>query len=69
MVASTATVNGVTATRVTLTLGTLASGTGLKIVATTGTMVWTPSATATDSAGRPASTSPASEGGTLDRDF
>jgi hypothetical protein len=69
MAASTTTVNGVTATRVTLTLGALASGTGLRTVTTTGTMVWTPSAAVTDLTGRPVSTSPASERGTLDRDF
>lgn len=68
MVASTTTVNGTTATVVTVTLGTLASGTGLR-TASAATMVWTPSATVTDLNGRACSTTPATESGALDRDF
>lgn len=69
MVAGTVTVNGVTATRVTVTLGTLASGTGLRTVTATGTMTWNPSTGVLDANGRAAATTPASERGTLDRDF
>jgi hypothetical protein len=69
MVASTATVNGATATVVTLTLSTVASGTGLRTVTGSATMVWSPSAGATDLSGRPSSTAPVTEPGALDRDF
>jgi hypothetical protein len=53
---------------VTVTLGSRISGT-LKTVATTGTMTWRPSATATDLAGLAASTTLVTESGTADRDF
>ena len=69
MVATTSTVNGVPVTTVTLTLGTLASGGGLKTASGAGAMVWTPSAAATDLAGVPSSTSATVELGTSDRDF
>jgi hypothetical protein len=69
MVATTSTVNGVTSTVVTLTLGTLASGGGLRTAAGTATMVWTPSASVTDLNGRPSSSAPTSELGVLDREF
>ena len=69
MAASNTTVNGTTATVVTVTLGTVASGTGLRSVTGGSTMVWTPSATVTDLNGLPTSTTPASELGVLDRDF
>lgn len=69
MVAGTTTVNGNTVTVVTLTLGSVASGSGLRTVTGSSTMVWTPSATVVDLSGRACSTTPASELGTLDRDF
>jgi hypothetical protein len=69
MVASTTTVNGTTVTVVTVTVGTLASGGGLITQAATGTMVWTPSATATDLYAHATSTAPTSELGVLDREF
>ena len=69
MAATTSTVNGVPVTTVTLTLGTVASGGGLKTVSGAGAMVWTPSAAATDLAGVPSSTSATVELGTSDRDF
>lgn len=69
MVASTTAINGVTATVVTITLGSVASGSGLRTQSATATMIWTPSASATDLVGRPSSTSPATELGSLDRDF
>jgi hypothetical protein len=69
MVASTTTVNGATATVVTITVGTLAGGTGVKTATTTSTMVWTPSAGALGTDGRASSVAPVSELGTLDREF
>ncbi|MEZ0580342.1 Ig-like domain-containing protein [Nocardioides sp. MH1] len=68
MVATTTTVNGSTATVVTITLGSVASGSGLR-TATAANMVWTPSATVTDLNGKACSTSPVTELGALDRDF
>ncbi len=69
MVASTTTVNGQPATVVTVTLGSLASGTGLRTSGATAAMAWTPSATVTDLNGRACSTAPATETGNLDKDF
>jgi hypothetical protein len=69
MVASTTTVNGATATVVTITLGTMASGGSLRSAGAAATMVWTPSATVTDLSGRACSTAPASELGSLDKEF
>jgi predicted ribosomally synthesized peptide with SipW-like signal peptide len=53
---------------VTITLGT-ASGGPAQLALGNGTMTWTPSATATDRAGNPGSTAPASESGAGDREF
>jgi hypothetical protein len=69
MVASTTTVNDKTATVITLTLGQLSSGNGLRTVTAGSTMVWTPSALATDLYDRAASTAAAAELGALDREF
>jgi hypothetical protein len=69
MVASTTTVNGATATVVTITLGTMASGGSLRTAGAASTMVWNPSATVTDLNGRACSTAPASELGSLDKEF
>jgi hypothetical protein len=69
MTASTATVNGVTVTVVTVKLGTLASGTGIRTVSGLSAMVWSPAAAATDLFGTACSTAPATETGTLDREF
>ena len=70
MTASTVTVNGTTATQVTLTLGTVVSGSNsLRTVTVSATMQWTPSATATDLTGRPCSTALVTESGTVDRDY
>ena len=63
------TVNGVPATQVVVTVGTMASGSGLRTSTTTGTMSWTPSAGATSLAGRPCSTAPTAELGVLDREL
>ena len=56
-------------TVVTITLGSVASGSGLRTQSASTTLKWTPSATATDLAGNACSTSLVSETGTLDRDF
>ncbi|GAA3812033.1 Ig-like domain-containing protein [Nocardioides panacisoli] len=69
MVASTTTVNGTTATVVTITVGTIASGGSLRTAGAASTMVWTPTATVTDLNGRPCSTAPTSERGALDKEF
>lgn len=69
MSASTVTVNGVTATRITLTIGSQNLGPAVSAVSASSVMVWTPSATATNSAGRAASTTPVTETGTADREF
>ena len=69
MTASTTTVNGVTATRVTITIGAQTSGSSLPTVSTAGTMSWTPSALATNLSGRAASTTPTAETGAADREF
>jgi hypothetical protein len=52
---------------ITITLGTASGAT--TTAASTGAMIWTPSATATDRAGNACSTSPATETGAADRDF
>lgn len=69
MSAGTTTVNGVTATVVTVRLGTLASGGGLRTANTASTMVWTPSAAAADPNGLACSAAPTSELGALDREW
>jgi hypothetical protein len=69
LTAGTATVNGVTVTTVTVQLGTVASGSGLRTTSTTPSMVWSPSAAATDLNGIACSTAPVTETGAADRDF
>ena len=69
MTMSTTTVGGTTASVVTITLGSVASGSGLRTVSGTATMTWTPSALVTDLNGRSTSTAPVTERGTVDRDF
>lgn len=64
------TVNGVAASRVTITLGAVVSGAGDLSTRTNKTaMVWTPTAAALDLAGNPCSTSPVTESGVLDANF
>ncbi len=55
-------------TVVTVTLGAVTSGTGLR-GGNAGAMIWTPSALAKDTAGRPCAGLPAIESGPLERDF
>lgn len=69
MTATTTTVGGATRTVVTVRLGAVSSGSGLRTVSTTATMLWSPSASATDLTGQRCSTAPATETGTVDRDF
>lgn len=69
MVASTTTVNGTSATVITITVGSQVSGSGLRGVSTAAAMVWVPSGAVTDTTGQPCSTSPVTERGALDREF
>ena len=67
--ASTTTVNGISATRITITVGSQTTGQTVRTVFLSSTMSWRPSALATDLAGRPASTVAVSESGAADRQF
>jgi hypothetical protein len=69
MVASTATVNGVQVTVVTITLGTPSRTSWLRTSNYTGTMRWTPSTAARNLAGVACSPAVATESGTTDREF
>lgn len=71
IVASTVTVAGKTATRITVTLGSLATGNlnTLLTVTTAASMIWTPSTAVLDLNGMPSSAAPVTETGTADRDF
>lgn len=69
MTAGTATVNGITVTTVTLALGSLSSGGGLRTATNPSTMVWAPSAAITDLTGHAGSSAPTNELGALDREF
>ena len=69
MTAGTATANGVTVTTVTIKLGTLASGDGLRTVSNLSTMLWTPSSAVTDLFGNASSSATTTELGSLDREF
>ena len=69
MTASTATVDGVSRTVVTIVVGTLASGNGLRTVAAAPTMAWTPSTAATSIGGGACAATPVTESGPADRDF
>ena len=59
----------VTGNQVTVTIGTLISGTPRTGVTTLANMTWTPSTGATDLAGNPATANNVNEAGGLDRDF
>ncbi len=69
MTGSTVAVGTTTRTVVTLRLGTVLSGSGLRTVSPAATMVWSPSTAVTDLAGQRCSPAPATESGTADRDF
>jgi hypothetical protein len=64
-------VAGATATVITLRLGTLASGSGIRTTSSNAAaaMVWTPSSAVSDPTGRVCSTAPVTESGALDREF
>ncbi|MDO7867635.1 Ig-like domain-containing protein [Nocardioides jiangxiensis] len=68
MTAVQVTVNGAPATQVVVTLGSVASGTGLR-GGNPSAMVWTPSTAATSATGAACAGMPATETGTVDRDF
>jgi hypothetical protein len=65
---SSVTVNGIAAGQLVMTLGAASNG-GVRTWSAGGTMVWNPSATATDTTGIKTSTAPISESGATDRDF
>ena len=71
MVATTVTISGQQATKITITLGTMASGNAntLRTVSATTNMIWSPSSLVLDLNGMPSSVAPVTESGTLDRDF
>jgi signal peptidase I len=69
MSASRTTVNGISATRIVIVLGSQTSGPSLPTTATTSAMIWSSSSAVTDLIGRAASTTPATESGTADREF
>lgn len=69
MAATTTTIGGTTATVVTITLGSVASGSGLRTVSGSSTMLWTPSALALDLGGRGCAAATVSELGVADREF
>jgi hypothetical protein len=70
MTAATVTVGGVPRTVVAVTLGSVASGgPSLRTSSTAVAMVWSPTSSVTGGAGVASSTAPATETGTLDRDF
>jgi hypothetical protein len=54
---------------VTITLGAVSIGSGLRTQTSPTTLKWTPSAAATDVAGNPSSASLVTETGTADKDF
>lgn len=69
MTATTVTVDGIDRTVVTIVVGTLASGGGLRTVAAAPTMVWTPSTSATSIGGGACAATPVNESGPADRDL
>lgn len=69
MIASTATVNGVTVTVVRITLGPATSGGALKTSSSLVAVTWSPSALVADRFGTACSTAPVTETGTADRDL
>ncbi|MGH3367894.1 MAG: Ig-like domain-containing protein [Nocardioidaceae bacterium] len=69
MSASTVTVTGVNRTAVTVRLGTAVSSSGIRTAAAAAAMVWTPSSAAGSMTGAASSVAPATESGTVDKDF
>lgn len=69
MTHSTVSAGATTRSVITIKLGTLASGGGLRTAGAAKNMVWTPSAGVTDNYATTCSTAPTTETGTLDKDF
>jgi hypothetical protein len=69
MTATTVAVDGIERTVVTLVLGTVASGSGLRTASTPTAVTWTPSAGATSPTGTSCSTAPVTESGPSDREL
>ena len=70
MTSTTVTTDGIPRTVVTLTLGGTASGAGsIRASSNAAAMVWSPTSSVTSAAGVASSLAPATETGTLDRDF
>lgn len=69
LTATTVTVDGTDRTIVTVTVGTLATGSGLRTVTTASTMAWTPSTAALSTTGGACAATPATEAGAADREF
>lgn len=69
MTAMTVTVDGRQQTVVTIVVGAVASGSGLKTVSLASTMAWTPSTAATSLTGAACAAAAAVESGTADREF
>lgn len=69
MTATTVTVDGQNRTVVTIVVGTLASGGGVRTSSVAATMVWTPSTAATSATGGACASTPATESGATDRDL
>lgn len=69
MTATTVTVDGRQQTVITVVVGALASGSGLKTVSLTSTMAWTPSTAATSLTGAACAAAAAVESGPADREF
>ncbi|AIY19423.1 signal peptidase I [Pimelobacter simplex] len=69
MTATTVTVDGAERTVITIVVGTLASGSGLRTVTAASTVVWTPASGVTSVTGTPCSTAPATESGPADREL
>lgn len=70
MTAATVTVAGIPSTVVTMTLGSVASGSGsIRTSSTAAAMVWTPTSSGTSTAGVACSFAPETETGTIHRYF
>ncbi len=69
MTATTVTVDGAERTVVTIVVGTLAGGSGLKTVSAASAVVWTPTPAVTSLTGTACSSAPATESGSADREF
>lgn len=69
MTATVATIDGVDRTVVTIQLGAVESGSGLRTVSTASMMTWSPSTAVLSPAGAPCASAPVNETGPADREF